>query len=308
MSLQQILSAFQQHPSLSAVSLRGLTLFLCMARMARPLIEFQQKDRRIPPAYLHPGLLELLAWSISETDLNIVQLCGVAFKDIIWNHPDVLPTEANSSLPDFRLHESPGIPRHNDTNGTNDTQGRLAYASTRCTTDSYDLTLLPRLYQYQQFKMVPRTHGLGCLSGFQEWAGHTYGGGDHSELPAGSRRVAWAGSAWFASGTSCTETKLIAKLTLDRDRHTVFHCCGAGLMLASAALGIMVDSMEKIRGGENECVGLNERDEKLEFEEDGICRGKAMLTSEVADTVSHARGSVPLEISEYWKGGARWTV
>ncbi|KAJ7670033.1 hypothetical protein DFH06DRAFT_1083660 [Mycena polygramma] len=93
MSLQQILFILGQHPSLSGVQLHGLTLFLRMARLARPMIEFQQTDRRTPPEYLHPGLLELLADSLSEPDLNLVQLCWVAFKGIVWDHPEVEPTE-----------------------------------------------------------------------------------------------------------------------------------------------------------------------------------------------------------------------
>lgn len=93
MSLQQILSVLEQHPALSGVTFHGLTLFLRMARLARPVIESQQSDRRIPPDYLHAGLLELLAGSLSELDLNLIQMCWAAFKEIIWNHPEVEPTE-----------------------------------------------------------------------------------------------------------------------------------------------------------------------------------------------------------------------
>ncbi|KAJ7924649.1 hypothetical protein B0H13DRAFT_1601503 [Mycena leptocephala] len=93
MSLQQVLSVLEQYPALSTVRFDGLTLFLRMACLARPLIESQETDKRHPPAYLHPGLLELLGGSLSEPDLDIVQLCWAAFKDIIWSHPAVEPTE-----------------------------------------------------------------------------------------------------------------------------------------------------------------------------------------------------------------------
>jgi hypothetical protein len=93
MNLQQLISAQQQYPSLSGVDFHGLNSFLRMACLARPLIEFQQKDLRRPPDFLHHGLLELLAVSISETNLSLVQTCWVAFKEIIWTHPEVVPTE-----------------------------------------------------------------------------------------------------------------------------------------------------------------------------------------------------------------------
>jgi hypothetical protein len=93
MSLQQVLSVLEQHPALPTVRFDGLTLFLRMACLAWPLIESQETDKRHPPAYLHPGLLELLGGSLSVPDLDIVQLCWAAFKDIIWNHPAIEPTE-----------------------------------------------------------------------------------------------------------------------------------------------------------------------------------------------------------------------
>ncbi|KAJ7229372.1 hypothetical protein C8J57DRAFT_1019516, partial [Mycena rebaudengoi] len=93
MNLQQLISAQQQYPSLSGVDFHGLNSFLRMACLARPLIEFQQKDLRCPPDFLHHGLLELLAVSISETNLSLVQTCWVTFKEIIWTHPEVVPTE-----------------------------------------------------------------------------------------------------------------------------------------------------------------------------------------------------------------------
>jgi hypothetical protein len=93
MSLYQVTSVLQQHPALSSVSFHGLTLFLRMSCVARPLIEFQHKDKSSPPAYLDQGLLMLLGRCISVPNLEIVQICWVAFKDIIWSHPDVVPTE-----------------------------------------------------------------------------------------------------------------------------------------------------------------------------------------------------------------------
>ncbi|KAF8194768.1 hypothetical protein K438DRAFT_1587719 [Mycena galopus ATCC 62051] len=93
MNLQHLSSAQQRYPSLSGVNFQGLNSFLRMACLARPLIEFQQKDRRRPPDVLHRGLLELLAVSISDTDLNLVETCWAAFKEIIWTHPEVIPTE-----------------------------------------------------------------------------------------------------------------------------------------------------------------------------------------------------------------------
>ncbi|KAK6971993.1 hypothetical protein R3P38DRAFT_2751037 [Favolaschia claudopus] len=64
-----------------------------MACLARPLIEFQVEDRRRPPDFLHCGLLELLAATVYEQNLDLVQTCRAAFKEIIWNHPKVQPTE-----------------------------------------------------------------------------------------------------------------------------------------------------------------------------------------------------------------------
>ncbi|KAJ7266822.1 hypothetical protein C8J57DRAFT_1068512 [Mycena rebaudengoi] len=93
MNLQQLFSAQERYPSLSGVDFYGLNSFLRMARLARPLIEFQQKDRRRLPDFLYHGLLELLAVSISETNLSLVQTCRAAFKEIIWTHPEVVPTE-----------------------------------------------------------------------------------------------------------------------------------------------------------------------------------------------------------------------
>ncbi|KAJ7798474.1 hypothetical protein B0H14DRAFT_3156910 [Mycena olivaceomarginata] len=71
----------QQHPSLSAVDLHGLTSILRMACLAPPLIEFQQGDRRRPPDILQPAILELPAASISETNLALVHTCWIAFKE-----------------------------------------------------------------------------------------------------------------------------------------------------------------------------------------------------------------------------------
>ncbi|KAJ7367056.1 hypothetical protein DFH08DRAFT_658124, partial [Mycena albidolilacea] len=81
-------------PSLSAVDLHGLTSFLRMACLARPLIEFQQEDRRCPPDILQPAILKLLAASISETNLALVHICWIAFKEVIWNHPEIVPIES----------------------------------------------------------------------------------------------------------------------------------------------------------------------------------------------------------------------
>ncbi|KAK7001157.1 hypothetical protein R3P38DRAFT_3612695 [Favolaschia claudopus] len=93
MSLQQLLAAQTQYPCLSDISFNSLTTFLRMACLARPLIEFQVEDRRRPPDFLHCGLLELLAATVYEQNLDLVQTCWAAFKEIIWNHPEVQPTE-----------------------------------------------------------------------------------------------------------------------------------------------------------------------------------------------------------------------
>ncbi|KAJ7626186.1 hypothetical protein FB45DRAFT_750159 [Roridomyces roridus] len=87
MSLHEILSAWQQNPALSGLSFHGLTAFLRMAALARPVIRSQQADTRVPPASLHLGLLELLGASLCEADLNLVQMCWVTFKAVIWNYP-----------------------------------------------------------------------------------------------------------------------------------------------------------------------------------------------------------------------------
>ncbi|KAK6984438.1 hypothetical protein R3P38DRAFT_3231659 [Favolaschia claudopus] len=93
MSLRQLLAAQDQYPCLSDIGFTSLTTFLRMACLARPIIELQVEDRRRPPDFLHCGLLELLAATVSEPNLALVQTCWVAFKDIIWSYPEVVPTE-----------------------------------------------------------------------------------------------------------------------------------------------------------------------------------------------------------------------
>ncbi|KAJ7343948.1 hypothetical protein DFH08DRAFT_937707 [Mycena albidolilacea] len=65
-----------------------------MACLVRPLIEFQQEDRRHPPDILQPAILELLAASISATNLALVHICWIAFKEAIGNHPEIVPIES----------------------------------------------------------------------------------------------------------------------------------------------------------------------------------------------------------------------
>ncbi|KAJ7855521.1 hypothetical protein B0H14DRAFT_3136307 [Mycena olivaceomarginata] len=90
MNLQQLVSAQQQHPSLSTVNLHGLTS-LRMACLAQPLIEFQQEDRRRP--------------SISETNLALVHTCWIASKEVIWNHPEIVPIES-----ELTRYNGPSVP------------------------------------------------------------------------------------------------------------------------------------------------------------------------------------------------------
>ncbi|KAJ7279725.1 hypothetical protein C8J57DRAFT_1059057, partial [Mycena rebaudengoi] len=78
---------------LTALKFHGLNTFPRMASLARPAIEFQQVDRRNPPAVLHPQMFETIAASLGVADINVVSICWSAFKDIIWDHPAVLPTE-----------------------------------------------------------------------------------------------------------------------------------------------------------------------------------------------------------------------
>ncbi|KAK6966911.1 hypothetical protein R3P38DRAFT_2815664 [Favolaschia claudopus] len=93
MNLEQLLAAQRQYPCLAGIDFNSLTMFLRMACLARPLIIFQVEDRRRPPDLLHCGLLELLAAAVSEGNLDLVQTCWVAFKDIIWDYPEIVPTE-----------------------------------------------------------------------------------------------------------------------------------------------------------------------------------------------------------------------
>ncbi|KAJ7239735.1 hypothetical protein C8J57DRAFT_1019287, partial [Mycena rebaudengoi] len=93
MNLQDLSAALLRFPDLAALKFHGLNRFLRMASLARPAIEFQQVDKRNPPAVLHPQILETIAASLGVTDINVVSICWSAFKDIIWDHRAVSPTE-----------------------------------------------------------------------------------------------------------------------------------------------------------------------------------------------------------------------
>ncbi|KAJ7164484.1 hypothetical protein C8R46DRAFT_901653 [Mycena filopes] len=64
-----------------------------MACLARQTIAFQQVNNRRPPPVLPLPILRTLAASLEVTETRLIQTCWAAFKEILWEHPDVSPTD-----------------------------------------------------------------------------------------------------------------------------------------------------------------------------------------------------------------------
>ncbi|KAJ6554064.1 hypothetical protein B0H10DRAFT_2123912, partial [Mycena sp. CBHHK59/15] len=63
---------------------------VCLARLT---IEFQQIDKRRPPSALPLGMLEMLAASLQVSNTPLAETCWAAFKEVVWDHPLVSPTD-----------------------------------------------------------------------------------------------------------------------------------------------------------------------------------------------------------------------
>ncbi|KAF8175032.1 hypothetical protein K438DRAFT_1538916, partial [Mycena galopus ATCC 62051] len=98
MSLQDVSAALLYFPQLKALHFHGLTQFLRMACLARQTIAFQQTNNIRPPPVLPLGVLRILAGSMNISDTSLVQTCWAAFKDIIWQHPAVTPSDEEIAL------------------------------------------------------------------------------------------------------------------------------------------------------------------------------------------------------------------
>ncbi|KAJ7672974.1 hypothetical protein DFH06DRAFT_979239 [Mycena polygramma] len=93
MSLHDISASLLRFPELQGLSYHGLTQFLRFASLARQRIAFQQVNNRRPPPVLPPAVLETIAAALGVSDTRLVQTCWAAFKDIVWDHPNLSASE-----------------------------------------------------------------------------------------------------------------------------------------------------------------------------------------------------------------------
>ncbi|KAJ7085416.1 hypothetical protein B0H15DRAFT_910362 [Mycena belliarum] len=93
MSLRDVSAALHRFPTLEPLNFHGLTQFLRMGCLARQTIAFQQVNNRRPPPVLPPAVLSTLATSLGVANTSLVQTCWAAFKELIWDHPEVSPRD-----------------------------------------------------------------------------------------------------------------------------------------------------------------------------------------------------------------------
>ncbi|KAK7013809.1 hypothetical protein R3P38DRAFT_3575169 [Favolaschia claudopus] len=89
MSLQDIVSALQRFPGLSALNFHGLTQFLRYSCMARENVAFRQVNSRRPPPVLPVDIATTLASALNVADIQLIQTCWAAFKELLWDHPAI---------------------------------------------------------------------------------------------------------------------------------------------------------------------------------------------------------------------------
>jgi hypothetical protein len=93
MTLQQITNALQHYPELALLDFHGLNLFIRYASLARECIEFSQPNRLECPAALPPQILYVLVTALGEKDTRLVEICWLAFREIVWSQPCISPTD-----------------------------------------------------------------------------------------------------------------------------------------------------------------------------------------------------------------------
>ncbi|KAJ7687596.1 hypothetical protein B0H17DRAFT_1136146 [Mycena rosella] len=76
-----------------ALNFHGLNQFLRMACLARQTITFQQVNNRRPPPVFPPAILQTISSSLNVSETSLVQTCWAAFKDILWDHPMITPSD-----------------------------------------------------------------------------------------------------------------------------------------------------------------------------------------------------------------------
>ncbi|KAF8143934.1 hypothetical protein K438DRAFT_1552543, partial [Mycena galopus ATCC 62051] len=98
MSLQDISAAIVRFPRLQALNFHGLNQFLRFAFLARQSIAFQQVNNKRPPPVLPLTIQEAIADSLAVSDLALIQTCWAAFKEVVWEHPDVCASSDEIAL------------------------------------------------------------------------------------------------------------------------------------------------------------------------------------------------------------------
>jgi hypothetical protein len=93
MSLEDVSATLLRFPQLKSLNFHGLNQFMPMACLARETITFQQINSRRPPPVLPLAILKTISMSLNVADPSLIQTCWAAFKDILWDHPVVSPTD-----------------------------------------------------------------------------------------------------------------------------------------------------------------------------------------------------------------------